>query len=89
MRAKYLNAQELCDAVYEVMRKSTGPMSRREIAAALGKKKSARMIFVIDGLWSQGYLRRIMARDNLGRETFFYEFVSGKDGVDCENLSSS
>lgn len=56
MKTHGYSDQDLCDAIWRVLCESPAPMTRREISIAIGRKKSPRIIKMLDHLVTSGYL---------------------------------
>lgn len=64
--------QELCDAIYSAVRDAGRPVTRLEIADAIGLKKSNHVWRMADALVDSGWLKRSQSPDKWGRATFIY-----------------
>lgn len=73
MRTRNRTRQELCDAVYHTVAAATKPLSRLDICQALGYKKSAHVIRMIDALAAGGWLVKELGADPWDRPTWTYK----------------
>lgn len=83
MSAGYYTQQELCDAIYSIVRNAKKPLSRREISAGIGRNKSPHVIRMIEHLTSTGYFVRSVDWTKFGKEVLVYQATSG-DAPPCE-----
>ena len=67
--------QELCDAVYGVVKAAEKPVTRLEIAREIGMAKSPQVINMIEGLVSTGWLKKEQMLDKWGRPAWFYSLA--------------
>lgn len=72
MRVPNMTKQELCDAVYRAVLGAASPLTRLEIARAIGRKKSPHIVEMIEGLSAGGYLSKIESTDKFGRPAYRY-----------------
>lgn len=78
MSYKYMSKQELCNAIYETVMTSSEPLTRLEIAQAIGKKKARHIIEMIEHLTNTGYFDKRQIIDKFGRQAFVY--AAAKNG---------
>jgi hypothetical protein len=72
MRTRNRTRQELCDAVYQAVAAAAAPLSRLEICKALGYKKSAHVVNMIEELAAGGWLVKEAGSDPWQRPTWKY-----------------
>lgn len=72
MYPKRRTKQELCDAVYQAILNAQKPMTRLEIAQAIGMAKSPSVIAMIEHLVAINFVYKTSAVDKWGRSAWFY-----------------
>lgn len=72
MRIPNMTRQELCDAVYRAVLGAGTPLTRLEIARAIGRKKSPHIVDMIEALTAGGWLSKIESTDKFGRPAYRY-----------------
>ena len=86
MTYKYMSTQELCNAIYEAVFAATEPLTRRQIAETIGKKKVPHVVKMIEHLTASGYFEKREITDKFGRQAFVY--VAARRGENaCEEAA--
>lgn len=79
--------QELCDAVYKAVFSAQKTMTRLEICRAIGRKKSAHIVDMIEALAAGGWLIKFADKDKFGRDAFTYR-VGQIPEPDCSKIGA-
>jgi len=83
---KYMSQQELCNAIYEAVFTASRPLTRRDIADAIGKKKVPHVVRMIEHLTASGYFEKRQIIDKFNRPAFVYVAVQSS-GNACEDAA--
>jgi len=83
MPTTHYTQQELCDAIYSVVKEAKKPLSRLDIVRAIGRKKSPHIVNMIEHLTTSGYFIRRMEQTKFGTPVLVYELTE-KSEPDCE-----
>ena len=86
MSYKYMSKQELCNAIYSTVVNAKAPMTRHEIAQAIGKKKARHIIEMIEHLTTSGYFEKRQITDKFNRQAFVYSAIGNGEMV-CEDAA--
>lgn len=84
---KYMSTQELCNAIYAAVSAASEPLTRRDIADAIGKKKVPHVVKMIEHLTSTGYFEKHTIIDKFNRRAYVYSVKSGTE-ADCAELAA-
>lgn len=87
MSYKYMSKQELCNAIYAAVLNAKKPMTRLEIAHAIGKKKAQHIIDMIEHLTATGYFTKAAIIDKFNRQAFAYSVVSENGEIACADAA--
>lgn len=75
--------QELCDAVYGAVLAAGKPVTRLEVARAIGTTKNPNMVNMLENLVTLGFVFKVAQPDKFGRVAWFYTTsVDVRDGVE-------
>lgn len=90
MYPKRRTKQELCDAIYGAVLAAEKPMTRLEIAQAIGMAKSPSVINMLENLVTQGFVYKVSQIDKWGRPAWFYttsvDVIEGVESA-CADLA--
>lgn len=71
------NQQQLCDAIFAAVATASEPLSRLEIAQAIGLKKAPHIINMIEHLVAHGYFERSTGEKRKSLKMFVYRLAPG------------
>lgn len=86
MSVGYYTQQELCDAIYRVVKNANKPLSRREISIGIGRNKSPHITRMIEHLTTTGFFVRRVDVTKFGKEVLVYELATD-ESAPCEGLA--
>lgn len=82
-----MSTQELCNAIYAAVLAASEPLTRRDIADAIGKKKVPHVVKMIEHLTSTGYFEKREIIDKFNRRAYVYSAKLGME-ADCSEVAA-